>query len=285
VISVQEAIGRFRRDGAVSTVVKACFGAGVGVALALQFIPRVAVDPTLILLLLGGVWIALWYRTIKGSRLTAESSSLIASGRLEQAEAQIEQSLRAFSMSRAVKSMSLLNLALVRLAQKRWPETALLCREVLTVGGGKKGGAEQVSKSGRLMLADSLLEMGDLAGAYDALIGLYRYRLTLGEALNLLRVQTEYLARIGAWKELFENVRTKLDLAELMPPGNGVRVQAMLALAAKKLGRADWANRLARRVELLTDVRELAAERPILRELFREGEAASEPGFTATTEG
>lgn len=268
-ISVQEAIGRFRRDGAVSAVVKACFAGAVAIALGLQFIPHAAVDPTLILLLLGGAWVALWYRTIKGSRLTAESSSLIASGRLEQAEAQIEQSLRAFSMSRAVKSMSLLNLALVRLAQKRWPETALICREVLSVGAtGKGGGGEQVTKSSRLMLADSLLEMGDIGGAYDALIGLYQHRLTLGEALNLLRVQTEYLARIGAWRELFDGVRTKVQLAELMPPANGVRVQAMLALAAKRLGRADWANYLARRVELLTDVRELSTERPLLSELW-----------------
>jgi hypothetical protein len=163
--------------------------------------------------------------------------------------------------------MSLLNLALVRLAQKRWPETAMLCREVLA-GLGGKGGQEQVAKSGRLMLADALLEMGDLGGAYDAIIGLYQHRLTLGEALNLLRVQSDYLARIGAWKELFDGVQTKVQLAELMPPGNGARVQAMLALAAKKLGRTDWANHLQRRVELLADVRELATDRPVLWELW-----------------
>jgi hypothetical protein len=184
---------------------------------------------------------------------------------LDQAEAQIEQSLRSFSMSRSIKSMSLLNLALVRLAQKRWPDTALLCREVLSVG---KGTPEQVSKSSRLMLADSLLEMGDLRGTYEAISGLYRHRLTLGEALNLLRVQTDYLAKVGAWQDLFNGVATKVELAELMPASNGVRVQAMLALAAKKVGRADWANWLRRRVELLIDVKELTAERPLLWELW-----------------
>jgi hypothetical protein len=162
--------------------------------------------------------------------------------------------------------MGLLNLALVRLAQHRWPDAALLCREVLA---NKKGTPEHVSKSSRLMLADSLLEMGDLNGTYEALAGLYRHRLTLSEALNLLRVQTDYLARIGAWEQLFAGVQTKLQLAEIMPTPNSARVQAMLALSARKTGRTEWANWLRRRVELLVDVQELTAERPLLWELWQ----------------
>jgi hypothetical protein len=265
-MTVQEAIGRFRRDHTLGTLLKALLGFGAGAVLALHFVPLGrSVPPTLLLMLLGMVWITLWYRTIKGSRMAAESSTLIASGRLDQAEAQIEESLRAFSMSRSVKSLGMLNLALVRLAQKRWPDTALLCREVLST---RKGASEHVSKSSRLMLADSLLEMGDLRGAYEALSGLYNHRLTLSEALTLLRVQTEYLARVGQWEALFEGVGTKVAMAELMPTSSGARVQAMLALAAKRAGRAEWANWLRRRVELLVDVRELATERPLLWELW-----------------
>jgi hypothetical protein len=265
-MTVQEAIGRFRRDQTLGTVLKAVLGFGAGAVLAMQFVtPSKAVSAPLILMLLAVIWMTLWYRTIKGSRMAAESSTLIASGRLEQAEAQIEQSLREFSMSRSVKSLGMLNLALVRLAQKRWPDTALLCREVLSA---RKAASEHVSKSSRLMLADSLLEMGDLRGAHEALSGLYNHRLTLSEALTLLRVQTEYLARIGAWESLFEGASTKVAMAELMPMPNGARVQAMLALAAKRTGRGEWANWLRRRVELLVDVRELATERPLLWELW-----------------
>jgi hypothetical protein len=267
VISVQEAISRFRRDGTVSVMLKAVLGCGVLVVLALHFVPLGQhVPPTLLLMMLGAVWLTLWYRTIKGSRMAAESSSLIASGRIEQAEVQIEQTLRAFSMSRAIKSMSLLNLALVRLAQKRWPDTAVLCREVLTIG---KATPDHVSKSSRLMLADSLLELGDVRGAYDALSGLYNHRLTLNEALNLHRVQTEYLVRVGAWEALFQNIGSKVELAELMPTHNSARVQAFLALAARKTGREDWAAWLRRRVELLADVQTMTAERPQLWELWQ----------------
>jgi hypothetical protein len=265
-ISVQEAINRFRRDGALSMVVKAGFVGGAVIILTLHFFPQAKLDPTLLLMMLGGLWIALWYRTMKGSRMAAESSSLIASGRLEQAEAQIEQSLRSFSMSRSIKSMSLMNLAVVRLAQKRWPDTAVICREVLSLG---RGTPEQVSKSSRLMLADSLLEMGDLRGTHEAISGLYQHRLTLGEALNLLRVQTDYLARIEAWDALFQGVQTTVSLAEIMPSDTGSRVQALLALAARKLGREDWSNYLRRRVELLVDVRELATQRPMLWKLWQ----------------
>jgi hypothetical protein len=273
VISVNEAITRFRRDVTVSTLLKVGLGVGAAAVTVMHLLPMRKVDPTLLLMGIGAVWLTLWYRTMKGSRLASESSSLIASGRLDQAEAQIEQSLRSFSMSRSIKSMSLLNLALVRLAQKRWPDTALLCREVLSA---RKGTPEHVSKSSRLMLADSLLEMGDLRGAYESLSGLYQHRLTLGEALNLLRVQTDYLARIGAWEQLIQGAATKVQMADLMPPGQAVKVQAMLALAAKKTGRTEWASWLKRRVELLADVRELAAERPLLWELW-EGEGASDP--------
>jgi hypothetical protein len=266
-ITVQEAITRFRRDATVGTVVKTSLIVAALLILALHFMPLgKAIDPTLLMMLLMVVCFTLWYRTIKGSRLAQESSSLIASGNLEQAERQIEQSLRAFSMSPSIKSMSLLNLALVRLAQKRWPDAALLCREVLSV---RKGTPDHLSKSSRLLLADSLLEMDDTRGAYEALSGLYQHRLSLGEALNLLRVQTEYLTRIGAWEQALQGIRTKVQLAELMPAPQAARTQALLALAAKRAGRADWANWLKRRVELLTDVRELAAQRPILWELWQ----------------
>lgn len=266
-ISVQEAISRFRRDATVSLIVKGALGAGLGAVFVLNFLPvGKVVSPSLLLMLLGGVWFVLWYMTMKGSRLAAESSTLIASGRLEQAEQQIEQSLRAFSISPSVKSMSLLNLALVRLSQKRWAETALLCREVLS---RRKGAPEHMSKSGRLMLADSLLEMGDLRGTHEAISGLYNHRLSLGEALNLLRVQTDYLARIGAWEQLMIGVETKVELSEIMPTANAARVQAVLALAARKIGKLDWANWLRQRVELLVDVRDLAKERPVLWELWQ----------------
>jgi hypothetical protein len=131
------------------------------------------------------------------------------------------------------------------------------------------------------MLADSLLEMGDLRGAHEALAGLYNHKLTLAEALNLLRVQTDYLARIGAWGNLFQGIETKVQLAETMPAAQGARVQAMLALAARRTGQREWEDYLRRRVELLADVNELTRERPLLWELWSSNESAVGSGQSA----
>jgi hypothetical protein len=265
-MSVEEAISRFRRDSTLGALLKGALAVGVLLVMSLHFLPlRASVNPSLLLMALAGIWLVLWYGTVKSSRLAAESSSLIASGMLEQAEVQIEQSLRFFSMSRSVKSLGLLNLALLRLAQKRWPDTALLCRELLAA---RRGTSEHVSKSGRLMLADSLMEMGDLRAAHEAISGLYRHRLTLNESLHLLRVQSDYLLAIEAWQELLRDLPNKVALAETMPPHPGARLQAILALAAKRAGRDEWANWLRRRVELLVDVKELVATRPPLGKLW-----------------
>ena len=59
-----------------------------------------------------------------------------------------------------------------------------------------------------------------------------------------------------------------MELAELMPPMRSARVQAMLALAAKKTDKKAWETWLRRRAELLADAKELIAARPVLSELW-----------------
>jgi methylmalonyl-CoA mutase N-terminal domain/subunit len=183
----------------------------------------------------------------------------------EQAEEVIDRSLRMFSLFAATRILALHHLAMLRHAQRRWAESAALCRAVLAQRLGRVRG---LSKSARLMLADSLLEINDLAGAHAALAGLYSERLALGEAINLLVVQFDYLWRVGAWAQMMAQPSTTVQLAELMPTKQSARTQALLALAARKTGREEWAQWLRRRVELLVDVRELAAERPVLWELW-----------------
>jgi len=57
-------------------------------------------------------------------------------------------------------------------------------------------------------------------------------------------------------------------MAELMSGEAAAKAQALLALAAQKLGRTDWAIWLRRRVELLTDIKGLCVSRPLLAELW-----------------
>jgi hypothetical protein len=271
-LSADMAISRFRRDLTLGLMLRVALLAGALVAVGVApFSSRL--DGGMLLLIVGGVWLALSYQSMKGSRLAARSPSLIAMGDFDEAERQIEGALRSFSIFRAAKLLSLHHLAMLRHAQQRWQESAMLARTVLRQ---RLGALRGLSRSMRLILADSLLEMNDTHGAYEAIAGLYKERLALGEAMNLQLVQLDYLWRIRAWREMFDNVAAKAQLAELMPAGGAARSQAMLALAARKIGREDWAAWLMARAQLLIDPSQLVRERPVLAELWPQASSNSE---------
>ena len=264
-ISAQHAITRFKRDLTLSTLLKVLLLVAAAGALFIGPALGGAFDGSLALVLVGVTWLVLSYRSVRGSRMAADSPSLIAAGQFEAAEHRIGEALRAFSLFRTVKLLSLHHLAVLRHAQRRWPETALLCRALLRQ---RLGPASGLGKSTRLILADSLLAMNDLRGAHECIARLYEHRLALGEALSLLGVQLDYLARIGAWQQMLHALPTRVQMAELMPTTSAAQAQALLALAARKTGRMEWESCLKRRAELLVDPDQLIERRPILRELW-----------------
>jgi hypothetical protein len=265
-ISAEAAISKARTDRVVSVVVK--------VALLLTVIALVVlrVDGPLVILLVAAIWVVAGMKGAQGTRAAVEWPTLIATGRYDEAEKQIEQALGSFATFSSVKLLGLHHLALLRHAQRRFGDSAQLCRAVL---GQRLTRFASMRKQSRLVLADSLLELGDLAGAADAINALFDQRLTLPEALNLLRIQLDYLARTGHWDQVLSNVQKKVQMAELMPATAGTRTEAILALAARKTGRRDWEEFLRRRVELTADVNELLAWRPGLSELWRDAPGRS----------
>jgi hypothetical protein len=264
-LSVESAIHLLRRELTVASLVKGAMIGGVVLCVLVGPLVGWRNNAGVVLLGIGVAWLVLSYRSMKGSRWAATSPGLIAAGQFEEAEHHIEQALRSFSLFRTVKLLSVHHLAVLRHAQRRWQDSAVLCRALL---GQRLGALQGLSRQSRLILADALLEMGDVRGAYEAIAGLYEQRLSLGEAMNLLVVQLDYEARVGAWGRMMENVAAKAQLCELMPAANAARAQALLALAAKRTGRDDWAQWLRRRVELLADVQRLASERSILWEVW-----------------
>jgi hypothetical protein len=261
----EAAIHRFRRDLTFGRVVRGVFALALLATFLLPLTP-VALDPLLVLPVIACAFLALSLGSVKGSRLITDSPSLIASGQFDEAERRIDQALRRFSLFRHVKVLGLHHLALLRHAQKNWHESALLCRALLAQ---KLGAMHGLGKPARLMLADALLEMGDVRGAADAIGDLFRQRLSLAEVMKLLTVQLDYQSRTGAWAEMMNGITSKVQIAELMPASSAARSQALLALAAKKAGRDDWSDWLRRRAELLADVQRLATERPLLWELWQ----------------
>jgi hypothetical protein len=262
--SVETAITRVRRDLTRAGVLK--WGLLLLAVVGLFVGPLLGIDGIVLVVLIAGVWLVLSFRSVRGSRMAAGSPLLIASGQFEQAEERIDAAIRSFSLFRTVKLLSLHHLALLRHAQKRWREAAVVSEALLRQ---RLGALQGLSKSSQLILADSLLEMGDVAGAYRALSALYQYRLSLSEGLSLLASQVDYESRLGAWGQMMQSVGTKVQMAELMATWKSARTQALLGLAALQCGNRELADWLARRAELLVDRERLVAERPMLRELWR----------------
>jgi hypothetical protein len=260
-ISAENAIKTIHRDLTISRVLRGA------VFLALVIVPslNLGFSSGTLLVLLGVGWMTISYFSARGSYMAADSPSLIASGQFDEAEQEIERVIRSFWLFRSVKLLSLHHLAVLRHAQRQWRESALLSRALLRQ---KLNGLPGIARTTRLMLADSLLELGDLGGAHEALSSIYSYKLTLQEAMNLLVVQLDYESRVGAWQAMFANMPSKIQLAELMPASSAARTQAFLALAARKVDRLDWSEWLRRRAELLTDINELTTQRPILKQLW-----------------
>ena len=258
---VDAAITRVQRDLTLSTLLKSV----LLVALLACFVIGPDNMRLAALLGVGAIWFWLSINSARSSRTAAQSPSLIASGQFEEAERNIEQTVRSFSIFRPVKLQALHHMALLRHAQRRWQESAALCRALLRQ---RLGILRPLDRSTRLLLADALLEMNDPAGAYHAIVGLYHQRLALPETLHLLLIQLDYSARIGAWHSMTDGIMSKVQLAELMPSSSAARTQALLGLAARKTGRNDFADWLKARAQLLTDVPKLVAERPLLRELW-----------------
>ena len=261
-ISAERAIKTYQRDLTISSVLRGGLFFGMFAAAMLG----VGTLPVMILLAISVAWAVVSMKAARRSYLMGDSPALIASGQFAEAEEQIEKDIRSFWQFKSVKLRGLHHLAVLRHAQRQWRESAILSQALLRQ---RLVGMPAVARTTRLMLADSLLELGDLPGAHHALLSMYAQKLTLTEAMNLLVVQLDYEGRIGAWSSMLQNIGHKIQMAELMPSTSSARSQAMLSLAASKLGNIDLAVWLRRRAELLADINELTTHRPILKEVWQ----------------
>jgi hypothetical protein len=264
-ISAERAIRTLRRDLTISTVLRGVLFTGLFAAATMVPMNGAGMYAVAALLGLSMAWAMVSIQAARRSYLTGDSPSLIASGQFAEAEEQIEKEIRSFWQFKSVRLRGLHHLAVLRHAQRQWRESALLSEALLRQ---RLGAMPALARTTRLMLADSLLELGDLPGAYQALLTMYAQRLSLNEAMNLLVVQLDYESRIGAWESMLRNLRHKVQLVELLPSNSSARAQAMLALAAIRRGMPELAGWLRRRAELLVDVNELTTHRPILKEVW-----------------
>lgn len=259
----EQALWRLNRDMVLTWVVN--IGLAVVVFVLLLLGNSSDFSPIFLVVIPILIWIVLAFQGMRETRNAMQWPILIASGRLEEAERQIEQSIRGFTLLRSVKLMSLHHLALVRMAQRRWQEAAALSRALLKYRMPRD---RSVTNSVLLILGNAAIRTGDWQEAYRAIMQLRQQQLFLDEQLSLLSIECAYMARTGAWRELLHGIDAKTRLAELMPGELAAQTQGLLALGASRCGRTDWMMYLRDRCQLLCDPDRLCAEEPMLRELW-----------------
>ena len=207
-------------------------------------------------------WLSLAIRTARNQQQMLRVPALIEAKQFEEAEQAVADGLSRFSLVRGPRLQALQHLAYVRHAQRNYAAAQQLANALL-----RYRLPDAAATGARLLLAECALEAGDLLSAHATLTGIGG-ALSLRESLKLLELQTDYCIRISAWQSAIENLPWKIELAELLSTDAAARMQAGLALAAKKMRHETWADWLKRRCELLVDPQMLIAQRPIFAELF-----------------
>jgi hypothetical protein len=211
------------------------------------------------------LWTVIASLSARTRQLAFDAGQHFAAGEFDLAEDRITQSLKSFSLVSSTKHMVLQQLAMLRHAQNRWADAAVLARAFLA---GRPRVDPRAAIGSRLVLAESLLEMGQLQSVARELHELSFPRLNLRETLTLTQLRLDFLSRQGDFGSMFATPGATVSLIELMPAPVAARCHAMLALAARKLGRADWHHWLAERAKLLADEGSILETRPHLRDAF-----------------
>ncbi len=262
-ISADRAVARARAAMLLSTAVRTVIVVMAIVGMAMVVVLHDDSAGSVILLSAISFWLMLTLHTVRNQQGLRRVGLMIESRRFDDAEQTLAGALGSFSLYRAPVLQALQNLAALRHLQQRFDQTRILSAELL-----RHDPRPQSSRPIRLLLAEAALALDDLHTAHATLTQIGNSGSSLRETLKLTELQIDYCVRIGAWPQALENLPWKIELAELLPTESAAHVQALLALAAMKLHRLDWASWLRHRVELLVDPNPLIERRPILREVF-----------------
>ena len=207
-------------------------------------------------------WVLLVGRTARDQADLMRVPAWLGDGRFALAEGAATRALSRFSIAGRPRVQSLHALAVARFGLGRGEDARQLADAALQYRQ-PKAAADTL----RLLIAETALAVNDLYAAHAALTGLVA-PLPLRESLKVLELQTDYCVRIGAWPHAGHDLPAKIEMAELLPTEAAATVQAMLALATRRLGQPQWSAWLTNRVTLLTDTKKLVDRCPVLAELF-----------------
>lgn len=228
------------------------------IAAALVWLP-LRVDPHQRLDVIGivatlavALWMGLTLLSVRQVRSAGRATLYIASGRLDLAEAQLVEAIRAFTLSRSGTLMACHNLAVVEHGRSRFAVAAEICRGVLNLGVRLPA---ELARTCRILLADCCLILGDEPSAARALGTLRTNDPSLGltEQILLLPIELQCQLARKDYSAAAADLRWKVRRAELLDAPKASRVHRLLAEACQALGMTPQANFLLRRAAVYGD--------------------------------
>ena len=210
------------------------------------------------LLVLAGLLAA---NSIRLAREVQAGGVLISIGKLDDAEVWLRRGLTQFAISRRAKIMAAQMLASLLVYRRQYEDTVAVCRELLRQPIRR---IHHIWIDTRLMLADSLLALGRLAEAHEAMLPLFGVPLSLEARMQLLPIQLRYELAAGHAASAASALQQKVRIAELMDSPSACLTHALLAEACRRQNLTDQQSFLAERARLYHDLEPLARLHPII---------------------
>ena len=157
-MQVDQAIRRVNRDVVLVWAMHIALGAGVifaivgGAAMGVPTILLAAIPCTL--------WVLLAINGVRETRNALQWPSLIASGKLDEAQREIERTIRGFTILRSVKLLCLHQLAVVKMAQRQWGEALQLSKAIVR---HKLPKDQTLERASMMVIAGAAVQSGQLA--------------------------------------------------------------------------------------------------------------------------
>ena len=228
------------------------------------------------------IWIAMGVLNTRTAAKLPKITAMITQNP-QAAESTLAETIGKRPLSSTVRLLLYHRLAMLRMHQQRFAETAAICHAVLSQKSkiaetprlahnaqpasnpdspswlSSPTVNQQTRTNLLLMLTEARLQCGDLTGAYIALRQLHDCRLSLIDRLQLMPLQTRYEIAVGYHTSALRGIHQKIQLAELLPAPQCGLMHALLATAANQAHQVILSDWLIKRAKLLCTPEQLQA--------------------------
>ncbi len=207
------------------------------------------------------VWLMSMLNAARLARYLRTAGALLSLGQLDNAEVWLQRTLARFSMSTRTKILAAQQFASLLFRREAHEQVVAVCRELLR---HRVRRLQNVWINTRLMMADSLLMLGQFPDAYEAIRPVYDVPLSLSERMKLLPIQLRYELAADHAEAAARGLAEKIQVAELMDSPRAALVHALLAEACRRTQMTAEHAFLSERAWLYHDLEQLAVRYPVI---------------------